>query len=147
MGRERRRREVVPADFWTALGTEVSPANAAQLGEVAADRLLYACAVPLLRRAALAANPTAACKLADLLTAQGDPEDAAEVLRAAASAGDIHAVFRRAELLVDCGDVAGADAVLQPRVDQGDVEAALCVAWSLAKRCLLYTSPSPRDRS
>ena len=146
-----RRYARVPASTWDAVLSHIrDPADAAQLADRAAWRLLYGYAILLYRHAADAGGGFAAWQLAELLARRGDreglraradagDEDAAEQLaelldmqnlRARAVVGDGFAARRLAELLARRGDREG----LRARADAGDEDAAEQLAKLLARR-------------
>jgi hypothetical protein len=126
-GRHRRYREIVPSQLWRALGSHTrNSTEADRIGAMAADRLLYCHAMPLLRTAVADRKRGAAIQLAKLLAGRGDVEG----LRERADAGDLIAAVGWVEVLAGRGDVEG----LRERADAGDLTAALGLAEVLAGR-------------
>jgi predicted component of type VI protein secretion system len=121
----------VPASTWDATLSHIrDPANAGRLADSARTRLLYRYAIPLYRHAADAGDGPAGLRLAGLLAARGDLDEAVQILRARADAGDEDAAFQLTGLLEQRGDLDE----LRARADAGDSFAAWRLAGLLAAR-------------
>jgi hypothetical protein len=101
-----RRSARVPASTWDAILSHLrDPADTARVADSASNRLLYRYAIPLYRHAADAGDGDAARRLAGLLAARGDLDEAEQILRARADAGDRSAAYQLAEMLAGRGDL------------------------------------------
>ncbi|MEW1847925.1 hypothetical protein AB0392_59060, partial [Nonomuraea angiospora] len=129
-----RRMVKIPATFWSALLDHLTDAgDLYRLGQAAQDRLLYRCAEPLYRHAAIAGDQEAAQARAELLTEQGRVEEALEAWRELVD--DIgnswwYPAKRLAELLAE----QGREDELRARADAGDEQAARVLAELLAEQ-------------
>ena len=126
----------VPASTWDAILSHLNdPADIVRLADSAGTRLLYRYAIPLYRHAIDVGNQYAGRRLADLLAARGDTDEAMQILRILVGGVDGEAdAMLLVGLLIKHGDLDGAAQVLRARADIGEGVPAQHLANLLAKR-------------
>ncbi|GGP61530.1 hypothetical protein [Streptomyces melanogenes] len=127
-----RRRVVPPETFWTACAERLTgTADAIRIGASAVARQRFAAAVPLLRRAARAGEPSAIHQLAELYRTMGDTEGAEEMAALLAASPDSSAPLYQVllagwdfEEIFDLA-LAGNEYAIDHLIEYGDEELAI----------------------